>query len=142
MTFFELYKMNIPQFFPSPKLLAKWDLEHGLLKERSWKRTLNETIRSSKSDYKIDKCSKDKYKYDPNDEVNPDAISYWMSFSDFYQFPHLIYFDSWADLLEKALNTDFLEVSNKMKLFNLKFENNLIDQWNNRFFFFLFFSVF
>ena len=34
MTFFELYRMNIPLFAPSPELLARWHLDFRVLNER------------------------------------------------------------------------------------------------------------
>jgi replicative DNA helicase len=63
-------------------------------------------------------------------------MSYWLKFSDFYQFPHLILFDSWEDLIQKSITTNFQEVSQKMKEYNKVYKKNLINQWNNCFFFF------
>jgi hypothetical protein len=36
MSIFEYYRMNIPLFVPSPKLLAKWQMEYRILKELTW----------------------------------------------------------------------------------------------------------
>ena len=35
MTFFELYRMNIPLFVPSPELLARWHVDYQALKGKS-----------------------------------------------------------------------------------------------------------
>ena len=40
---------------------------------------------------------------------------YWLQFSDFYDWPHVQYFDSIVDLDLKLSNTNFKEISGKMK---------------------------
>jgi hypothetical protein len=36
--------------------------------------------------------------YDPNNEFDEEAIKYWISFADFYVWPHIETFDSWDEL--------------------------------------------
>ena len=36
MSIFEYYRMNLPIFAPSLSLLVQWQLEHLLIKERTW----------------------------------------------------------------------------------------------------------
>lgn len=37
--------------------------------------------------------------YDPNNEKDEDAIRYWVSYADYYQWPYIPTFDSWDDLI-------------------------------------------
>jgi len=36
MTFFELYRIGLPMFAPSPELLTQWHLDYNVLNERTW----------------------------------------------------------------------------------------------------------
>ena len=58
--------------------------------------------------------------YDPNNEHDSDAVMYWLQFADFYSFPHVILFDSWAHLAAKLESVNFAEVSSKMCDYNAK----------------------
>ncbi len=40
---------------------------------------------------------------------------YWLQFSDFYDWPHIQYFDSVADLDLKLSNANLQEISQRMK---------------------------
>lgn len=40
--------------------------------------------------------------YDPNNEKDEAAIKHWISFADFYVWPHIVTFESWDDLLSKT----------------------------------------
>jgi hypothetical protein len=39
--------------------------------------------------------------HDPNNDVDEDAIKYWLQFSDFYVWPHIQTYDSWEDLVRE-----------------------------------------
>jgi hypothetical protein len=45
--------------------------------------------------------------WDPNNELNATVVRQWLSFSDFYHWPHVILFDSWEDLAQKLDAADF-----------------------------------
>jgi len=69
---------------------------------------------------------------DPNNEQNPDAIQYWVKFADFYQMPHITYFDSVVDLIDKLGKLTFTElqqISKKMKEYNAAALKELLDKW-------------
>ncbi len=40
---------------------------------------------------------------------------YWLQFSDFYEWPHIQFYDNFDDLKQKLLNADFKSIHNNMK---------------------------
>ncbi len=126
MSIFEQYRMNIPLFFPSKELLADWQFHHQVMKERTWDGVHNR--KPAKSSIPPD--PRFASVPDPNNERNMTAIKYWIQFSDFYQFPHITYFDSEADLLHKLNTVDLKSISSKMKAHNIKLRKQLISNWS------------
>ena len=201
MSFFEMYRMNIPLLFPTRKLLAEWVIKykmymqtffqlfpntnsntliassHGYnrMNERTWEGVFNRPKQSSL----IPKHPSVNIPYDPNNEVDKERkcfkwvllfffaysplafiemfiwfsllhssdfhccdnsvililvfviadIEYWLQFSDFYQWPHIILFDSWEDLVNKVQHTNFAEISQRMRVYNAKKKIHLIRKW-------------
>jgi len=69
---------------------------------------------------------------DPNNEQNKDAIRYWIKFADFYQMPHITYFDSVGDLLaklSKVTTAELNEISARMKAYNAVALKELLGKW-------------
>jgi hypothetical protein len=124
MSLFEQYRMNIPLVFPSLNLLTHWHYKYGLVNEKTWDQTLTgimpggSNIKGVLTDVP-----------DPNNDKNYTAIRYWLNFSDFYQWPHIIYYESTDDLIQKLDTTDFWMVSRKMKKYNKQFSKNLLNKW-------------
>lgn len=96
MTFFELYRMAIPIFVPSKQLLIKWHLQHNMLSEMTWP-----APRGKPSP--LPPAKGFEHWPDPNDDIDPDSLDFWLEFADMYTFSNLIYFDSIDDLVEKAI---------------------------------------
>ncbi|CAF3647613.1 unnamed protein product [Rotaria sordida] len=108
MSLFEQYRMNIPLLVPSLDLLTKWHYEYSVVNEKTWDQILN-GIRSKISRIKGILTNV----LDPNNDLNCISIRYWLNFSDFYQWPHIIYYESIDDLIEKLISTDFRMISKK-----------------------------
>jgi hypothetical protein len=71
---------------------------------------------------------------DPNDEQHRDAIRYWIQFSDFYQMPHITYYNSSDDLvglLENLTPAYLKKISELMRQYNSKVKMELINQWKD-----------
>ena len=69
---------------------------------------------------------------DPNNEQDKNAIRYWIKFADFYQMPHITYFDSAGDLmnkLDKLTHAELLEISRRMKEYNAEALQQLLSKW-------------
>ncbi len=128
MSFFEFYRMEVPMFVPTPELLAKWHLLYGCLNERSWSTVHG--MPSSNSAINKHQHSSSAFKYDPNNELDYDAILEWIKLADFYEFPHIIQFNSWSELFSLLVTTDLNYISKKMKEYNIIEYNNVIDSWN------------
>ena len=94
-------------FVPTLELLVEWQTEHLIMDELSW----NCVFSSCSNTSRILAHPSSPHELDPNDVLNPEALRHWLKFSDFYQWPGIIYFQSWEDLVEKVMNTNLPEVS-------------------------------
>jgi hypothetical protein len=145
MSGFEWYRMGIPMFVPSLDMLTKLQVDWSLLNERSWP-MIHGRGKLSRSDIEphYDYVERDNVggkahaaggqPFDPNNEKHADAIKYWLSYSDFYHWPHVQYFDSWEHLLQMlggsaSERVDLAAVSAGMMEYNRKLKQQLNHQW-------------
>ena len=126
MSFFEHYRMCIPILAPSVQLLTEWHMIYHMVSERTWDMALHSVV-ARKSVLPRDVNST--VWYDPNDELDSEAVMYWLQFSDFYSFPHVILFDSWEHLAKRLKTVDFADVSRKMCDHNAKELTRIAAQW-------------
>ena len=101
MSFFELYRMNVPLFYPSVALLTKWELGAAVMSERIYWRYASSPLRQP-------------FTPNPNARHDRASLAHWLPLSDPYVFPHVQYFDSVADLAAKLRKTDLRAVSAAM----------------------------
>ena len=101
MSFFELYRMALPLFFPSSALLARWERQQHVLSERVYWRFANSPLRRPPTP-------------NPNSLQDANAVDHWVRLSDQYVYPHVQYFSSAYDLARKLKTTDFRAVSRAM----------------------------
>ena len=128
MSFFEQYRMGIPIIAPSLTLLTRWHAESLFVSERTWDTVLyNKPSKSSV----IPRHADADEPFDPNDEENPEAIRWWLQWSDYYVFPHVILFDSWSHLTEILETIDLEAVSAKMKIANANIEEDIMSAWTD-----------
>ena len=120
----EQYRMNIPLFFPTLDLLTKWHIKYQVVRQRTWKGYM------MKQSFKSAILGLYPKVPDPNNDMDEDAVRYWLKFADFYQWPHIIYFDSVDDLVEKMMTVDLNEISRRMAVFNNKTRLSIKDSWS------------
>ncbi|CAF0921036.1 unnamed protein product [Adineta ricciae] len=124
MSLFEQYRMNIPLLFPSLDLLTQWHLEFSVVNEKTWDQAWYGTIpNGSRIPGVLSGVP------DPNNDRDRTSVRYWLNFSDFYQWPHITYYDSTDDLVQKLTTTDFPSISKKMKEHNKQLKENLLTKW-------------
>jgi hypothetical protein len=128
MSIFEYYTSNIPLFVPSKKFMMELYKKYPnhVLTDLTWNRVFGMRPGS------IIKCDK---KNDPNQYENYEIMEKWISLSDFYNeewMPHLIYFDSFDELISKLKTTNITEISEKMKKFNEDRKKRIYDMWENK----------
>lgn len=128
MTLFEVYRMNVPIFAPSLNLLKKWHLEKQILNELTWNRVFGHPGPSAVLPH-----PKHADWPDPNDDQNPASLDFWLKWSDFYVFPHIVLFDDIKDIPKLMDTISFTSVSEKMKQFNEEQLKNLTDTFVNTF---------
>lgn len=125
MSFFEQYKMGIPLFVPSLNFLVKLHMDYGLVSERTWSRIRTGVAPKGSPIPK----HPDYDGPDPNDDTSPNALRYWLNFSDFYVLPHIQYFNSFAELAYVAEHFDAVGVSAKMMKENERRHTSTVRQW-------------
>ncbi len=128
MSFFEHYRMCIPLIAPSLDLLTKWHMDYRMVSERTWDMALHNKETTASVLPRHTNASA-KHVFDPNDESSADAVRYWLQFSDFYAFPHVILFDSWEDLAKTLATADLKSISQKMCDFNKEELVRIAGQW-------------
>ncbi|CAF0787002.1 unnamed protein product [Rotaria sp. Silwood1] len=126
MSIFEQYTMNIPLFFPSIDLLTEWHLKYNVVFDRTWDKALTGVGKNSSTipSYYVNSTIPD-----PNNEYDYSAIRYWLKFADFYQWPHITYFNSTDDLTLKLINTNLTFISEQMSIYNNQKKLKLLEHW-------------
>ena len=124
MSLFEQYRMNIPLLFPSLDLLTQWHLNYSLVNEKTWDQAWYGIVPNSSHIPGVLAGVPD-----PNNDHDRTSVRYWLNFSDFYQWPHITYYDSTDDLVQKLTTTDFPSISKKMKEHNKQLKENLLRKW-------------
>ena len=120
----EQYRMNIPLFVPTINLLAKWHVQYQVVGQRTWASYRHQRAEGSDIEGVMPSVP------DPNNDLDEEAVKYWLRFADFYQWPHIIYYESMEDLIDKMLTIDLKEISNRMKEHNIKVRQDLKDLWS------------
>jgi len=122
MTFFEMYRMNIPLFAPSLSLLVSWEQRHAVMAERIyWSHTPRPARYSNVTSL------------NPNTRKNFRAMRHWLALSDLYTFPHVTLFDSWEHLLQLLRSTDLQAISDRMARANRRQLRQLRAAWRRLF---------
>lgn len=112
----EMYRAGVPMLAPTQRFLKEWHLKYNYLFERIY----------GKPPHDIHNYSELPYPNHPTDELTLDV---WLSFFDIYQWEHIVYFDSFEELVYKLHTTNFEEVHNLMMQYNQRFENILLTSW-------------
>lgn len=130
MTFFELYRMNVPILTPSRKLLAQWHINHGTMDQLTWMRIHQQP--SVPSPVPRHACAAD-MEFDPNDDTNRTVVEHWLQHADYFVFPHVLHFDALADIPRLLETTDLMQVSRLMTAYNIKQKAEIIETWKSLF---------
>jgi hypothetical protein len=126
MSFFEHYRMGVPLLAPSLELLTRWHMAHGMVSERTWDTVLANAPAGGSV---LPRHPDADEPFDPNDEHSEEAVRWWLQWSDFYVFPHVILFDSWEDAAQKLAAVDLTAVSRSMRAFSDEQEAAVKEQW-------------
>lgn len=128
----ELYVLNIPLFFPSMKYLQT---VKGLGGDRSilaydWCGGGHRSQGSIKdSEMKPHPCSTHPYSPSLWGSEHLEAEYYWIQFADFFEWPHITYFDDFEDLERKLKVANFTMIHNLMVEENKRREQVLHQNW-------------
>ncbi len=114
MSIFEHYNMNIPLFFPTKRFIKELIIDKKIYFQSRY----------------IKKDFPDKFGVALSEG---NWINFWVDNADYYNenMPYITYFDSIEDLYKKLKEANFDEISNNMKLFNIKKNKEIKDRWTN-----------
>ena len=122
MSYFEYYTANIPLVFPSKEFLLKLYGNYGILSELSFMQVFGKENKST-IDYKTN--------LDPNNYLDINLIKKAIDLSDFYNeyMPYITYINDISEL--ENLNIDYIDISNKMKKFNINKKIIIQNMWDS-----------
>ena len=111
-----MYSSAIPIFAPSLTFYQNYYDDYSKQFSLGWDRTVNprmkrvveKQMRQNETTY---------HPYSPNIDYLEDVESemYWLQFSDFYDWPHIQYFNNYKHLKHILLNSNFTSISTAMK---------------------------
>ena len=123
LSIFEYYRLNIPLFFPSKRLLKEWKNKYGILWERiyGWPERIPEFIVGEPIQVP-----------NPNSDTN-EAFDYWLQFADWFRLPHVQQYDNFDHLMELLMRSDLFKISDEMKKYNTHQREELVRKWRTIF---------
>lgn len=117
----EWYNLAIPLFIPSPKFFLNYN--DGVYTGMGHDRTSTSQPYCA-NDVTLEAAMRPKiedglsyHPYSPNVDMaeDPEAEMYWMQYADFYDWPHILLFDSYDQLRQLIEVTDLRRVHENMK---------------------------
>ncbi|CAF0910446.1 unnamed protein product [Brachionus calyciflorus] len=119
----DFYISNIPLFIPSIEIVNKYKMVFD--------KNINSSLYCGNKLRDIESSKYSLYHgHSPSDDSD-ESYKYWMSYADYYVWPHVTVFDSIEDLIEKLRNLNLKGISDKMKKYNQIKEAVLLDNWCN-----------
>ena len=124
--FVELYSLSIPLFVPSMRMLLTKrpvSVDRTLAGDAYCQNGALDSVMGAHPD--------SNHPYSPSVEggVDAEAEAYWLQFSDVFQFPHVVYFEDFADLGKKLEQTDLVNIHKLMVKENAKRKELLLQNW-------------
>ena len=139
MSFFEQYTMGIPIFAPSLDFLTQLHLQYFFVREKSHQWAQYSSKLPVHPEYngsaRINGSSKSTL--DPSDDFDARNVRYWLSLADFFTFPHVVLFDSIAELVDTLelmwrTPSKLLEIHKVMRIENRFRLKLLLRYWRRR----------
>ena len=104
-------------------------MTYGVLNERTW-----QTVFGHPSHHSVvsrHPHSASNFTADPNDEYDRQSVLQWIRLADFYTFPHVTLFSSWAHLVDLLRKADFQDISARMKRHHILEGRRISHVWSN-----------
>ena len=120
------YRMSVPLFFPSVATLIAWNEKYSILSEES---SVDDNLLLDPSVPRTDHQTF--ILGDPYHDKTESNQHKWLSYADFYQWPHIHYFKGIDDLITKLLSLNLTETSELMKQHNEQVQSACVQTWKN-----------
>jgi len=133
----ELYALGVPLFIPSIKFYMNYYNEKYKTFGFGSDRTMTKPP-YCKSNPELEHRTRPKigspnsiHPYSPNVDILEDVESenYWLQFADFYDWPHIQYFDDYEHLKKLLMKTNFEAVHSAMKKELLVKKDKVVKAW-------------
>lgn len=128
--FSELYSSAIPIFAPSLTFYRNFYDASIMQYSLGWDRTVNPMI-DPRVERQMRRNQTSYHPYSPNVDYLEDVESemYWLQYSDFYDWPHVQYFDDYQHLKHLLLNVNYKSISDAMKQELVRQRKQVTLQW-------------
>jgi len=127
MAFYEYYAMNMPIFLPA----KHWLYRLSFNRDGNLGRTTGEyDVIPEDPNTGKDPIPQHQHPYRPFAISKFDAQRYWIHWSEFILFPHVIYFENLQELMHKLLTIDYQSISQRMAEVNIRRREQTIHQWS------------
>lgn len=136
MSFFELYRLNIPMFAPTKDLLKSWHWEVDMMSDRVY--GVPDAMTDLTEPYVrkhggMNATDVNERVPNPNWQHEERGLNYWFSYSDLYMFDHITYFSNFTELLHQMDTVDLAQVSRNMAEYNSLQRQSIMLKWDDIF---------
>jgi len=107
----EVFSLSIPIFTPS----IEFAMELGIINDKN----ANDAAICGQGFQEPAADPGSPHPFSPEDRSS-EAVRYWLQFAELFQFPHIQYFTSWSDLMQKLDAADFPAIHRAMAVYNSK----------------------
>ena len=121
---FEVYRLNIPLFFPDLKLLTLWWKEYDIMWERSY---------GDPEQPRIGELAENLPSWPSPNANTAKSFAFWAKWSDWHQLPHVQLFSSLPDLMMQLNAANFTAISAAMRKQNAQDRASQIGIWKGIF---------
>jgi hypothetical protein len=122
LSFDELYSMEVPLFLPDPAAVSLHWCNTMRLTARAGQDYPLYLLRRQHADAGVPSARNSSHPFKPwvDDPMNPqlEVVRYWVTFSNWAQWPGVVYFHGVPDMMIKLMSTDVKLMTSRMDAFN------------------------
>ena len=136
MSFFELYRLNIPMFAPSVDLLKRWHWSVDIMSDRIYglpDMILGDIQKFVDKHGGVDPEDVQYHVPTPNKQHEIPTLDYWFPYGDVYVFDHVQHFDNFTHLLYLMDSANLTQISRDMAEFNSLQRQSIMLKWHDVF---------
>jgi hypothetical protein len=133
MSFFEMYRQNIPMFAPSLKAMKHWHWVVDMLSNRIYGNPERFTDEIKEYVKENGGMMPDDNIITPNYQHHERNMDYWFGYMDIYVFENIILFDDFDHLMYLLDTVDLAAVAGRMAEYNERQRESIMLKWHDIF---------